>query len=634
MSSTYAACAEHVRRLHSAARQLEDQSRLLQLPPLAGREWFELLERKLLPQMTDDAFLVVAVVGGTNIGKSVIFNHLAGCRASATSPFASGTKHPVCLVPPGFAERHDLPSIFRGFDLHEWTQADAALEDHPEHRLFWRVSEATPSSLLILDTPDIDGDVRVNWERADNIRRCADVLVAVLTQQKYNDAAVKQFFRKAAEEDKAVLVVFNQVLLPDDEAYWPIWLRTFCQETGVRPEFVYLAPADRRAAEENRLPFYVGHVSNVPAEHGHVENVPHVMRNLKDDISSLHFHEIKLRTLRGSLRSVLNSETGAPAYLGEIERRGAEFQKVSDLVLTQKISKDDDWPPVPNLVIVQEVRLWWQQQREGLTKTVHDGFNAISRGLLGVYSLVRDRVAGKPTPPLDLFREREWQMIYNKVESVYERLCEFAELRNPLLQPRIEEMLSGISRSRLLELLKAEHNRTDFAQVIRDLVTAEMEAFRRDSPQVFQYMKWIDHGAAAVRPVTTFCLFITGAGPAGEMVHQVAANAMFHAAAEFAGGTVAATVGESAISGAASTGAGLFEAHFRRLHIRFTAERTRWLHRMLAEHLYRGIPDELQAATIVPQSAAFQKVRDTIVVLESEALASPGDTQNSEANHG
>ena len=217
MSSTYAACAEHVQHLHAAVRQLEVQSRLLQLTPLAGREWFELLARKLLPQLTDDAFLVVAVVGGTNIGKSVIFNHLAGCRASATSPFASGTKHPVCLVPPGFDQRHDLDSIFRGFELHQWSAADTALEDYPEHRLFWRTSEATPSNLLILDTPDIDGDVRVNWERADNIRRCADVLVAVLTQQKYNDAAVKQFFRKAAEEDKAVLVVFNQVLLPDDE---------------------------------------------------------------------------------------------------------------------------------------------------------------------------------------------------------------------------------------------------------------------------------------------------------------------------------------------------------------------------------------------------------------------------------
>ena len=35
------------------------------------------------------------------------------------------------------------------------------------------------------------------------------VLLAVLTQQKYNDAAVKQFFRAAVEADKPIVVLFN-----------------------------------------------------------------------------------------------------------------------------------------------------------------------------------------------------------------------------------------------------------------------------------------------------------------------------------------------------------------------------------------------------------------------------------------
>ena len=48
-------------------------------------------------------------------------------------------------------------------------------------------------NLVILDTPDVDSDAPVNWQRADAVRQAADVLVAVLTQQKYNDAAVKQF---------------------------------------------------------------------------------------------------------------------------------------------------------------------------------------------------------------------------------------------------------------------------------------------------------------------------------------------------------------------------------------------------------------------------------------------------------
>lgn len=629
MSFTYAACAEHVRRLHTAARQLEANSRPLQLAPLAGREWFELLERKLLPQLTDDAFLVVAVVGGTNIGKSVIFNHLAGCRASATSPFASGTKHPVCLVPPGFAERHNLASIFRGFELHEWSQADAALEDHAEHRLFWRPSDATPSNLLILDTPDIDGDVRVNWERADNIRRCADVLVAVLTQQKYNDAAVKQFFRKAAEEDKAVLIVFNQVLIPDDELYWPIWLRTFCQETGVQPEFIYLAPADRRAAEENRLPFYAGDTTHLTrsASEGHLEpdhSVPQRVslesRSLKDDISALHFREIKLRTLRGSLRTVLDPEHGLPAYLAEIEHRSAEFQTAAELLSTHQLAESKDWPPVPNPVVVQEVRLWWQQQREGWTKKVHDFYNAVGSGLLKPFSLLRDRWQGDRTPPLEQYRQREWQTILDTVESVYERLRWFAELGNPLLQPRIEKLLGGKSRVEMLELLKTRHDLTDLEHEVRDLVAAEMEAFRQDSPQTFQFMRWIDHGAAAVRPVTSVCLFVTGFGPAGHAVHQVAASTALQFAVDVAGGTVSAVAGESALSGAAATSAGFFEARFRRLHARFATKRASWLARMLKDNLFGDLPDEFQTATAVPQSEAFRMIRDTMDALRGDLL--------------
>lgn len=617
MTSPYFACAELVRQLHLAIRQLESQADAMQTSPLTGREWFELLTRKLLPQLTDDAFLVVGVVGGTNIGKSVIFNHLAGCRASATSPFASGTKHPVCLVPPGFEQHHDLASIFRGFDLHVWSEANAALEDHPEHRLFWRTNDATPSNLLILDTPDIDGDVRVNWERADNIRRCADVLVAVLTQQKYNDAAVKQFFRKAAEEDKVVLVVFNQVLLPDDEPYWPVWLQTFCQETGVRPEFVYVAPADRRAAEENRLPFFLRDWP-LPLNASNPQGEQH---DLKTDLSALHFSSIKLRTLRGSLRTVLNEQVGLPAYLTEVRSRSEEFRTAAALLSTHELAESREWPPVPNPVVVQEVRNWWQQQREGWTKTVHNFYNALGRGMLKPFASLRDRLQGERILPLEQYRQREWQTILDTVEKVYERLQWFSELGNPLLQPRIDRLLNGKSRVDMLDLLKTRHDLTDLEFEVRSLVAAEMEAFRQASPQSFQLMKWIDHGAAAVRPVTSVCLFVTGFGPAGHAVQSVAANAAVQFAVDIASGTVTAVAGEKALSETAATGAGLFEAWFRRLHARFAAQRAAWLGRMLKDHLFGTLPDELQTAINIPQSEAFQRVQVTIEKLKREVNA-------------
>src|SRR5258708_2553891 len=239
-ATPFAACAFETQHLHDAWVALERACGLLRLPSLAGREWYEALHRKLLPQLAGHPFIVAAVVGGTNTGKSVIFTHLAGDHVSATSPLASGTRHPLCLVPEGFQREHDLAAIFQGFRLIEWTEPEAALENAPEHRLFWKTSPALPTNLLVLDTPDIDSDAEINWLRADHLRHCADVLVAVLTQQKYNDAAVKKFFRKAAGEDKAVIAVFNQCLLSEDEQYWPKWLDTFSRETGVVPDLTYL----------------------------------------------------------------------------------------------------------------------------------------------------------------------------------------------------------------------------------------------------------------------------------------------------------------------------------------------------------------------------------------------------------
>ena len=136
--------AEATTRLFEGLHVLQKKCDFLQIPELSGQEWYELLRQKLIPQLGGDPWLVVAVVGGTNIGKSVTFNHLARCRASATSPLASGTRHPVCLVPEGFQDRHDLKSIFPDFTLHEWSDAESALGQDDRHDLFWRTAPELP----------------------------------------------------------------------------------------------------------------------------------------------------------------------------------------------------------------------------------------------------------------------------------------------------------------------------------------------------------------------------------------------------------------------------------------------------------------------------------------------------------
>src|SRR3569833_108076 len=209
MTANYQNWTKNLERLDRALLALEPAAAELNVPRAHGQEWYELLKHKLLPQATAEPLLVVAVVGGTNIGKSAVFNQLAGENASAVSPLAAGTKHPVCLTPGDTVSEQTLRTLFEGFELRPWHSAQEALVSSDAHLLFWRSSPNVPKRLLLLDTPDVDSDAEVNWQRADTIRQSADVLIAILTQQKYNDAAVKQFFRKAAESDKAVIVVFN-----------------------------------------------------------------------------------------------------------------------------------------------------------------------------------------------------------------------------------------------------------------------------------------------------------------------------------------------------------------------------------------------------------------------------------------
>jgi len=608
--SSFGACAQTTRELSQRLQDLEQCVSLLEMPPLAGREWFELLKHKLLPQLSDDTYLVVAVVGGTNIGKSVVFNHLAGSRSSATSPLASGTRHPVCLVPADFCQRHDLSAVFPGFVLSEWEHG-LELQDHADHQLFWHASDQLPANLLVLDTPDIDSDTQVNWTRADNIRHCADVLIAVHTQQKYNDAAVKQFFRKAAAEDKAVIVVFNQCQLPEDDDIWPIWLRTFADETGITPEFVYVAPSDRQAAEDNRLPFYE---RQWPPEDGDNNSDS---RNLCDDLARLRFNEIKLRSLAGSLNHLLDTETGAAGYLREIAESSKRREAAVALLDEQELVQPKKWPPVPNNLLVPEIRNWWQAHREGWPKHIHGFYDKLGTGIAWPFRAVKHKLTGIPPEPQNVYRQQEWETILDIVHGAFDGLRRLADLGDPLIRDRIEPVLAGRSRADVIVSLKQAHSQVDFEQLVRALVGTHMASFQLENPKFYRFLSQLDKVATAARPATSVVLFLTGLGPAGDLAAHAVSESAMQLAGEVVGGTATVAVGEAALGGA-SAGIGRLEAWFRRLHTTFAVQRAEWMYELLTQNLWGSLATELQDAAALPESSTFRDVQQSLQQLRNQ----------------
>ena len=613
---SHSECAKSVKRLAESLIRLQKATSLLKTDPLEGREWFELLNQKLVPQLTDDAFLVVAVVGGTNIGKSVTFNHIAGYRASASSPLASGTRHPVCLVPTGFEKRHDLQAIFSGFDLEPWTDPSAALSTTEEHKLFWRSTDEIADNLLILDTPDIDSDAPINWVRADAVRRSADVLIAVLTQQKYNDAAVKKFFRQAAEEDKAIIIVFNQVLLPDDEQYWPVWLKTFCDETGVNPEYVYIAPNDRQAAEEIRLRYMERTWPYDPdapvSDEGH---------SLSDDFARLRFREIKMRTLRGSLQQLVREDSGIPAYLREVSGRSQNLAQAAKRLTSENVFPED-WPPLPNRVLVDEIRAWWRSRQDGWARTINGAYDTLGKGVTVPFQFLRNKISGEPVPLLTQYREKEWQTVLDSVEKLFDILSIMTDQGNEILKPRLEKMMKGKSTSVLLEKLRAAHEKVDLEIELETLVNAEMKRFKDDSPDLYTFYKHLNSVSAAVRPMTSVVLFTLGWGPAGEavapFVADAAAQAVVPIVVDLAGGTTAAVAGEAVVTEAAGGGAGWMQAYFQNLQKLFQAQRAQWLGDFFRKELLGSFPQELSEASRVPDSQEFAAIAQEIQTLNKE----------------
>jgi hypothetical protein len=613
MPTSFASWSDEIRRLDASLERLIEASVRAGVPPPRDQEWHETLKRKLLPQASADATLVVAVVGGTNVGKSAVFNQIAGEAASAVCPMAAGTRHSVLLVSDE-KEMASLAGMFEGFELACWQSAADPLQDGAAHRLFWRQSPAVPPRLLVLDTPDIDSDAPVNWQRADHVRHVADVLVAVLTQQKYNDAAVKQFFRKAAAVDKAVVVVFNQCHLEEDRPFWPQWLATFASETGVRPERVYVAPYDRAGAKGVSLPFFeVGPDGKGPL------GVPH---RLRDDLAEFDFDEMKIRSLRGAMGRVTDAVSGAPAYLRQIREASAGFNAAASVLAAHDMARVD-WPALPTRLLVDEIRAWWDESRTGWSRKIHGFYRQIGQVVARPVRMAWEKLQGVQSDPLDAFHRNEREAVVQAVEKLVDELERLASVGNDVLRPRLERLLSGESRAVLLSRVTEAHGA--LAPVdpdYREFLRSELDQWSQNNPRVVTFLRSLDHAAAIARPAITVSLAVSGWFLAGGLVHEAAAHVAGHTAAQIMTevaitGTVAAG-GEVAVEGAGDSLKLAAARLFSRLQERYANRRAMWLAQWLEGAWLGGLLSDLREGAGVPTLVEFKEVEELVGRLKDE----------------
>lgn len=175
------------------------------------RRWSLLLLRtKALFEAEEKRPILVVVSGGTNVGKSTIFNQLAGTTASFVSPLARGTKCPVA-----WGEEATLKALIRspfvpGVDVAWDTKTAGDAETDTPTMVLVPAERDLHKGLVIIDSPDLDSDHTNNRVWAERLLTMSDAIIFVVTPEKYNDAVVIEFLAKAASLRRSLAIVFNK----------------------------------------------------------------------------------------------------------------------------------------------------------------------------------------------------------------------------------------------------------------------------------------------------------------------------------------------------------------------------------------------------------------------------------------
>ncbi|GIW72974.1 MAG: hypothetical protein KatS3mg102_2516 [Planctomycetota bacterium] len=173
-----------------------------------------LLEGKVIPELVTDLELplFVALVGGTNTGKSTAFNALVGMLLSETRVTAGATKQPLVYLHRRWERRLLAGEVFPGVRcvlLADPVELTVASE---EPRLYVALHERKElESVALIDSPDLDSIEPRNRAAAERVLTLADVCLFVTTPQKYKDRVLVADLLAVAARRKRVVLLFNQV---------------------------------------------------------------------------------------------------------------------------------------------------------------------------------------------------------------------------------------------------------------------------------------------------------------------------------------------------------------------------------------------------------------------------------------
>ena len=165
------------------------------------------LDDYVLPRLRDVDAPVLAVVGGsTGAGKSTLVNSLVGAEVSRTGRAAPDDPEPGAGAPPR-RRAGGSPTIGSSRPRPGPRRVVGA----PATTSSWSLATPCPTTLALLDAPDIDSVVDANRAMAAQLLDAADLWLFVTTAARYADAVPWEFLRRAVARGVGIGLVLNRV---------------------------------------------------------------------------------------------------------------------------------------------------------------------------------------------------------------------------------------------------------------------------------------------------------------------------------------------------------------------------------------------------------------------------------------
>jgi energy-coupling factor transporter ATP-binding protein EcfA2 len=320
----------------------------------------------LLPRASDlSAPVTVVLLGSTGVGKSSLFNAIAGVRLSESGLIRPTTRRPVALVHP-----RDARSVHEGGPL---------LGFSARHQLEVRIDPSISPGVMVVDAPDFDSVERSNRELAVELLELADLVVFVTTVTRYADQVPWEILARARERGIPLLAVINRM------------------PTDASEEAIVMADYQRMiAGGELDVLGAFGGLEVVSVPEGALDPATdglnrHAVAPILEAIERLRRDEEERRSI--ARRSLANALTGLPAAVegiaGEVEREqqaGASLRHTLESkfrVARQELAAEIERG---TLLRTEVLRQWLDFVNAGpLARYVSEGIGRIAAGIRNLF---------------------------------------------------------------------------------------------------------------------------------------------------------------------------------------------------------------------------------------------------------